>query len=179
MTKIYTKTGDAGETTLLGGEKVTKDCITLQVVGEIDELNSKLGEVVAYLWDEEPTEFLKKIQRDLFKVGAEVAGLQTELSEKIARVGEEEIVELENMIDSFSQDLPELNNFILPGGVLSASHLHHARTICRRAERALVSLGKEQKARGELFQYFNRLSDFLFTAARYINCQNGVEEQVV
>ncbi|EKD43248.1 MAG: ATP/cobalamin adenosyltransferase, partial [uncultured bacterium] len=78
MIKIYTKTGDTGETSLLGGQRVTKDCITLQVVGEIDELNSKMGEVVAHLWEEEPATFLKKIQQDLFKTGAEIASLQTE-----------------------------------------------------------------------------------------------------
>lgn len=176
MTKIYTKTGDTGETSLLGGERVTKDCITLQVVGEVDELNSKLGEVVAHLWEEEPAEFLKKVQRDLFKVGAELASLQTEFNSKIVKVGQEEIEELENNIDAYTDQLPELANFILPGGNLSAAHLHHARTICRRTERALVALGKEKKVRDELYKYLNRLSDYLFTAARWVNWNDGVEE---
>ncbi len=179
MTKIYTKTGDNGETSLLGGERVAKDCITLQVVGEIDELNSKMGEVVAHLWEEEPAGFLKKIQQDLFKTGAEIASLQTEFNSKITKIGQEEIHELENHIDSHSEQLPELNNFILPGGNLSAAHLHHARTICRRVERALVSLGKEKEVRSELYVYFNRLSDYFFTAARWINWNDGVEEQKV
>jgi len=176
MIKIYTKTGDSGETSLLGGKRVTKDCVILQVVGELDELNSKLGEVVAHLWEEEPVDFLKKIQRDLFKLGAELASLQTEFNAKILKIGEEEITELENNIDAFSESLPELTNFILPGGNLSAAHLHHARTICRRAERALVSLGKEKPVRMEAYKYLNRLSDYLFTAARWVNWQNGVEE---
>ena len=176
MIKIYTKTGDAGETSLLGGERVTKDCITLQVVGEVDELNSKLGEVAAHLWEEEPADFIRTIQRDLFKVGAELASLQTAINSKIEKVGQTEIEVLENNIDAYSEQLPELKNFILPGGNLSAAHLHHARTICRRVERELVSLGKEKQIRTELYQYLNRLSDYLFTAARFVNWHDGVEE---
>lgn len=176
MTKIYTKTGDTGETSLLGGERVTKDCITLQVVGEIDELNSKIGEAVAHLFGSSPTELLVKIQHDLFKVGAEVASLQTKVGENLVRIGEEEIKELEGNIDSCSEDLPELKNFILPGGCLAGAHLHHARTICRRTERVLVTLGKEKNVRPELYKYLNRLSDYLFVAARWVNYQEGVEE---
>lgn len=179
MIKIYTKTGDTGETSLLGGQRVTKDCITLQVVGEIDELNSKMGEVVAHLWEEEPAAFLKKIQQDLFKTGAEIASLQTEFNAKVVKIEQTEIEELENHIDAFAEQLPELTNFILPGGNLSASHLHHARTICRRVERELVSLGKEKEVRPELYKYFNRLSDYFFTAARWINWNDGVEEHKV
>ncbi len=176
MTKIYTKTGDTGETSLLGGERVTKDCITLQVVGEIDELNSTIGEVVAHLFGALPTEFLVKIQHDLFKVGAEVVSLQAKLGDGLVKIGEEEIKELEENIDNYWKDLPELKNFILPGGCLSGAHLHHARTICRRVERELVTFGKEQNVRPELYKYLNRLSDYLFTAARWVNFQEGVEE---
>lgn len=176
MIKIYTKTGDAGETSLLGGECVTKDCITLQTVGEVDELNSKLGEVVAHLWEEEPAEFLKKIQRDLFKVGAELAALQTVVEAKINKVGVQEVEELELAIDSCSDQLPTLTNFILPGGNVAAANLHSARAICRKAERALVSLGKDKVVRPDLYKYLNRLSDYLFVAARWVNFNNGVEE---
>lgn len=174
--KIYTKTGDTGETSLLGGQRVTKDCITLGVVGEIDELNSKLGEAVAHLWEEEPAEYLKNIQRELFKIGSEVASLQTDINSKLEKIGDAEIELLENNIDAFEEQLPELKNFILPGGNLSAAHLHNARTICRRVERELVSLGKDQIIRSELYKYFNRLSDYLFTAARWVNWHDGVEE---
>lgn len=179
MTKIYTKTGDTGETDLLGGGRVTKDCITLQVVGEIDELNSKIGEAVAQLFDNPPVEFLLKIQRDLFKVGAEVASLQTALNSTVEKIGEEEVGELEDNIDGLWKDLPELKSFILPGGSLSGAHLHYARAICRRAERALVSLGKEINVRPELYKYLNRLSDYFFAAARWVNFQEGVEETKV
>jgi len=176
MTKIYTKTGDQGKTSLLAGERVYKDCITLQTVGEVDDLNSKLGEVVANLWEDEPAGFLKKIQQDLFKVGAELAALQTAVEAKIKKVGEEEVSELEQMIDSYSEQLPPLTNFILPGGNLAAANLHSARVSCRRAERALVSLGKDKEIRADLYKYLNRLSDYLFVTARWVNFNNGVEE---
>ncbi len=176
MMKIYTKTGDQGETSLLGGVRVTKDCITLQVVGEVDELNSTIGEVVAHLWGDEPAEFLQKIQRDLFKVGAELASIQTQFHSKVEKVGDLEIEELESNIDSLSEQLPELKNFILPGGSVSGAVLHQARAVCRRSERALVTLGKEKEVRPELYKYLNRLSDYLFTAARWVNWSAGSEE---
>ncbi len=177
MTKIYTKTGDSGETSLLGGERVTKDCIALQVVGEIDELNSKLGEVVAHLYGEDPTEFLLNIQRDLFKAGAEIASLQNEsINKTLHKIGQEQIKQLEETIDEYAGGLPELKNFILPGGSVVGAHIHHARTICRRTERELVAMSKEIKIRSELFVYFNRLSDYLFTTARWVNYKEGVEE---
>lgn len=176
MNKIYTKTGDAGETSLVGGERVTKDCITLQVTGELDELNSKIGEVTAILFDNPPVEFLIKIQRDLFRVGSEVASLQMSVGGGVDKITETEAEELENMIDSFWKDLPELKSFVLPGGSLAGAHLHSARAICRRAERALVALGKEKEVRSELYKYLNRLSDYLFTAARWVNKEEGAEE---
>ncbi|MDO8509912.1 MAG: cob(I)yrinic acid a,c-diamide adenosyltransferase [bacterium] len=180
MIKIYTKTGDAGETSLLGGERVTKDCIALQVVGEIDELNSQLGDVVAHLYGEDPSEFLQDIQRDLFKAGAEVASLQNEaVGKTLNKISSDQIKKLEEAIDEYSAGLPELKNFILPGGSVVGAHIHHARTICRRTERALVAMGKEIKIRPELFEYFNRLSDYLFTTARWVNYKEGAEEIVV
>lgn len=179
MTKIYTKGGDKGETSLLGGTRVSKDCITLRVVGDVDELNSVLGQVVAHLYEEEPSGFLEKIQSDLFKVGAELASMQMEINSQIIKIEEEEIKELEQTIDEYTEQLPELKNFILPGGTNAGACLHHARSICRRVERELVALGKEQKIRPELYQYFNRLSDYLFTAARLVNAQGGVEETIV
>ena len=178
--KIYTKTGDAGETSLLGGDRVTKDCINLQVIGEIDELNCKLGEAVVNLGDEELSNFLIAIQRDLFKAGAEIAAMQRDnLVASINKIEEVDIKKLEEKIDEYWPQLPELKNFILPGGMEAAAFLHSARAICRRAERALVSLGKEKKVRSELYKYFNRLSDFLFAAARYVNIKNGREDIVV
>lgn len=179
MIKIYTKTGDQGETSLLGGARVSKDCITLRVVGEVDELNSVLGQTVAHLYEEEPAGFLEKIQSDLFKVGAELASLQMTINSHIIKVGEEEIKELEQAIDEYWEQLPELKNFILPGGTTAGATLHQARAICRKAERELVALGKEQTVRAELYKYLNRLSDYLFAAARFVNAQGGMAETIV
>jgi len=177
--KIYTKAGDHGETSLLGGSRVTKDCITLQTVGEIDELSSFLGIVISELDDKELIEFLLNIQRDLFKVGAELASLQTEIGKQMEKIGLPRVEILENKIDEFAKELPELKKFILPGGTKAGACLHEARAICRRAERALVSLGKEKPIRSELYMYLNRLSDFLFVVARWVNLKAKKEEIII
>ena len=211
--KIYTKTGDEGVTSLLGGSRVTKDCITLQVVGGLDELNSVLGMVVSLLRDlsvpqDDSSEILKQpassadkvqslpstglgddiinIQKDIFKISGELASLQSDIITVIStgakRSGEislKDIEELEKQIDQMEKELPELKNFILPGGSLVSANLHLARAVCRRVERELVSFGKEVKVRDEIFQYLNRLSDFLFVSARWVNLKLGNEEEVV
>ena len=180
MTKIYTKTGDTGQTSLLGGARTDKDCINLMVIGEIDELNAELGMARALLGAEVPTEFLRKISLDLFKVGAELAATQNAtLSQKLEKISDAQILELEQKIDEYWGELPELKNFILPGGCVASASLHSARAICRRAERALVTLGRETKLRLEIYQYLNRLSDYLFAAARFVNLKNGVEEEKI
>ena len=180
--KIYTKTGDKGETSLLGGGRVTKDCINLQVVGVLDELNAVLGVVVVELTKLpkfiELVEFIKNIQADLFKVGAETASLQSSQSfESLELVKLTQVEVLEKEIDKMCAELPKLNNFILPGGSLAGAYLHLARTVCRRAERELVGLGKQNQVRNELFMYLNRLSDYLFTVARWVNYQIGLSEK--
>ena len=203
--KIYTKTGDKGETGLFGGARVTKDCVTLQVVGALDELNAVLGIVVTVIPNECEGSLgrsLIKIQRELFKFGAEVASRQIKSQNsdiknidrettKIGKnksspknkllnsIGERDIFSLEKSIDEMWGELPELKNFILPGGCIASVHLHQARTICRRAERELVAFGKICPLRPELFQYLNRLSDWLFCAARYANFKSGAEEIIV
>ena len=229
--KIYTKTGDKGETSLLGGKRTSKSCLEIQVIGELDELNAALGVVVAQLSSppfqgevglpatlslarragvvaedgsrqanrrQTPStlplgkgemtliEFLQNIQRDLFKIGAELASLQTSLAVKITKINSDSVDELEKTIDEFWSQLPDLQNFILPGGNLAAAHLHLARAVCRRAERALVAFGDqlqksevrslESDLRPELKMYLNRLSDFLFAAARWVNFKVGEEE---
>lgn len=182
MIKIYTKTGDEGKTSLLSGERVTKDCILLQVVGEVDELNSSLGIVVSELKTLNKffqlTKFLQQTQCNLFKIGSELTALQTNLAQegKIKLIGILHIHTLEKIIDRLDKEMPSLNNFILPGGNIIASYLHRSRTICRRTERILVSLGKEKEIRKELYMYFNRLSDFLFTVARWVNFRLEIEE---
>ena len=173
--KIYTKTGDEGETSLFGGKRVCKDCIEMRVIGEIDELNASLGMVVFELQEGELKNFILEIQRDLFQAGSEVASLQTNL-QNIEKIDSEKISKIEQMIDKLWSELPELKNFILPGGCKAGALLHQARTICRRAERELVEFGKTAQIRPELYAYFNRLSDFLFTAARWVNFKAGVKE---
>ncbi len=187
MSKIYTKTGDKGETSLLGGRRVGKNCIEMQVIGEIDELNANLGVVTVLLNKKEEGAklkevilFLQNIQRDLFKIGAELASLQSPaLSDKINKIDDGRVGEMEECIDRFWRELPELKNFILPGGSLAGTEIHRARTICRRAERQLVEFSKKAVIRPELNIYLNRLSDFLFALARWINARDGVEEIIV
>lgn len=182
MTKIYTKKGDDGTTDLFGGGRVTKDCVNLRVVGEIDELNSIIGVAVEEVKKGgSKTQLivgvLNIIQKDLFKAGAELATLQDEVllssraqsKDFLQYIETVNVVELENSIDKWSEVLPELNNFVIPGGKNGAANLHYARAICRRVERELVTLGKEKKIRSELFQYFNRLSDLLFVVARFVD----------
>ncbi len=183
--KIYTKTGDAGETSLLGGRRVSKSCLEMHVIGEVDELNAALGVVVASLRNDSKNntqsllQFFQHIQRDLFKVGAELAALQGPLEGSIEKIDGSRVKEMETFIDTFWAALSELRNFILPGGSLSGAEIHMARTVCRRAERQLVDFAKTALVRPELIIYLNRLSDFLFAAARYINAQDGVEEIIV
>ncbi len=183
---IYTKTGDKGETSLLGGKRVSKSCLEMQVIGEIDELNACLGVVVSLFSKIDQIEkfntiikFLQSIQRDLFKVGAELASLQSPLGDKINKIDNTRAGEMETYIDKFWGELPELKNFILPGGSLVGAEIHRARTVCRRAERQLVDFSKNNLIRSELSIYINRLSDFLFALARFVNAKEGVEEMIV
>lgn len=170
MTKIYTKTGDAGETSLLRGERVTKDCVTIRVVGELDELSCVLGIARACARPIPAGDLaarIEKIQADLLRLGAEVAAAQRESVAAANKISLAEVEDLEKQIDEMSTDLPELKNFILPGSGEADAYLHLARAVCRRAERELVALGKDAPVRAEAFAYLNRLSDWLFTAARY------------
>lgn len=181
-----------------GGKRVGKSCLEIKVIGEIDELNAVLGIVVASLRGVKRPACrqagaaisldcfaslamtIQNIQRDLFKIGAELASLQVSHT-FTAKGGIEDrsVRMLEKMIDEFWAQLPELKNFILPGGSLAGAHLHQARAVCRRAERQLVKFGKQLpkfKLRQELNIYLNRLSDFLFVAARWVNFKAGEEE---
>ncbi len=193
--KIYTKTGDTGETGLLGGKRVSKGSLEIQIIGEVDELNAALGIVLMslrgavatrqshlssppVLWDCFVTlaMTIQNIQRDLFKVGAELAAIQTSMIERLEKVGTSRVEEMEKMVDEFWGELPELKNFILPGGSAAGAHLHLARVICRRVERELVAYGQTTPLRPELYIYLNRLSDFLFASARWVNFQAGEGE---
>jgi cob(I)alamin adenosyltransferase len=192
MSKIYTKNGDAGNTVLANGEKVTKDCVNLRVVGEIDELNCILGITISTVKEAKNLsrllEMLVSIQRDLFLVGAEISSLQNQSIHLSSRaqsrdplklIDNTKVIELETQIDTWTAELPELKNFILPGGHPVATHLHLARAICRRTERELVSLGKTKSIRPELYKYFNRLSDWLFVGARWVNWVSKEKDAIV
>lgn len=174
--KIYTKTGDNGITGLIGGQRVSKSSPRIAAYGDVDELNSILGIVCMETSHAPVKESLGQIQTALFTVGAQLASPKNvPKSEMITSV---HIDFLERQIDVISEQLPELRNFILPGGGRTASYLHLARTVCRRAERSIVSLAslENEIVDGWLMIYINRLSDFLFTIARLANQLESIED---
>ena len=175
--KIYTKTGDAGETGLFGGARVSKASLRVAAYGEVDELNSTIGWARVAVSNPELDGLLNKIQNELFEVGAEL-GSTTDRKEKggLPIIEEAQVDVLEKAIDTYEEGPPPLTSFVLPGGSESASRFHVARCVCRRAERALVALGAHEAVRGELFRYLNRLSDLLFVLARYANHAAGVPD---
>ena len=180
--KIYTKTGDKGETALYGGTRVSKASARVESYGTIDELNSFIGFAKTEITVEKVLNQLKKIQFDLFTVGSESATPTDKLtlangkSRLSLMISEVEIEELENWMDEFERGLKPLQYFILPGGGKAATSLHICRTVCRRAERAMVFLNETEEVRPELIKYLNRLSDYLFILARYISKISGEKE---
>jgi cob(I)alamin adenosyltransferase len=171
--KIYTRTGDTGETSLFGGARVRKDDARIEAYGTIDELNSFLG-VARAGWPASSLDGqLHLIQSDLFDIGAHLASPGTS---RFAGPDPARVAALEQTIDEMESDLAPLKTFILPGGTLAAANLHVARTICRRAERLVVSLRDEDEATKASITYLNRLSDFLFVAARFANHQQGLAD---
>jgi cob(I)alamin adenosyltransferase len=171
MMKIYTRGGDAGHTSLFGGSRVAKNDPLIEAYGTVDELNSVIG-VVRAVWPSGPLEPpLALIQADLFDLGAFLASPEaTALNVPSSRIDE-----LERDIDAMESELAPLRNFILPGGSLPAAHLHVARTVCRRAERLVVALGERY---AEVIRYLNRLSDYLFVAARFANMKLGRDDEL-
>ncbi len=169
---IYTKFGDKGTTSLIGSGTVPKDHPRVEAYGSVDELNSVLGIVIAFSETKSITDSLKKIQKDLFIIGTELASKKPPTKTiSPARVGE-----LEQEIDELESDLPPLNHFILPGGSKTASLLHHARTVCRRAERNVVSISQKEKINSSSISYLNRVGDLLFVLARTVNYKKKVDE---
>lgn len=175
--KIYTKTGDSGETSLYGGKRVPKNNPVIVLLGNIDELNSVFGILVSSLPQEleNLSEILKLRQKELFTAGSMVASLQSSIkSNHFKKISLRELTELEEQIDTWQDELPELKNFILPGGKLYGAYAHLARAVCRRVERSLVRLQDKQAIDPLLLAYFNRLADWLFVLARKINNGNDV-----
>ncbi len=171
--KIYTRTGDSGETSLFGGRRVPKNDLRIEAYGTIDELNSFIG-IARASWPSSPVDDeLGRIQSDLFDAGAHLA------SPGMTRFGgidASRIESLEQGIDRMESELAPLQNFILPGGSLAAAQLHAARSICRRAERLVVALNDTTPPAQMTIRFLNRLSDYLFVAARFANLKNGVND---
>lgn len=181
--KIYTKTGDKGETSLYGGTRVSKAAARVESYGTLDELNAFIGLAKAEISDEKVLNQLQKIQFDLFTVGSEAATPTDKLilangkSRLDLMISEKEISELELWMDDLNAELEPLQFFILPSGGKSAASIHVCRTVCRRAERAMVHLNETEELRPELIKYLNRLSDYLFILARYISKISGEKEE--
>ncbi|MFA5512653.1 MAG: cob(I)yrinic acid a,c-diamide adenosyltransferase [Candidatus Kapaibacterium sp.] len=177
--KIYTKTGDDGSTGLLNGMRVSKHDPRVESYGTIDELNSIIGLVRSVCENEEIEQELKKISNLLFNLGSDLAAPRNPAPKfEVIRLDESSIAYLEALIDKYTGKLPPLKNFILPGGTLAASFMHQARTVCRRAERLIVKLAEEEDIGHVAVKFVNRLSDFLFTAARYENYLSGIPDNV-
>lgn len=168
---IYTKTGDQGETSLFGGQRVRKSSDLVQAYGSVDELNSWVGVVVASVDNAHQKEFLEKIQSDLFIIGGNLAGWETDLSVLPTRV-----TEMEVEIDAMEESLTPMRNFILPGGSMAAAQIHVTRSVVRRVERLVVALAETQSVNPIIMQYLNRLSDLFFVLARFINKERHVED---
>jgi cob(I)alamin adenosyltransferase len=174
--KIYTKTGDSGETSLFDGTRVSKSDARVDAYGEVDELNAWIGLVRASHVGADLDEALLHVQRDLFALGARLADPAEKIASRITRasLGDGDVSRLEALIDELEKELPPLTRFILPGGTRTGAALHIARTVCRRAERRMVAL--EPPVDGILIRYVNRLSDLLFVIARAANHRGGVPE---
>ncbi len=171
LSKIYTRTGDDGSTGLGDGSRINKDHVRMESIGNVDELNSQIGLLITELsTEDEFAALLSRIQHDLFDLGGELAVPGFTL------VNAERISELEQSLDALNEDLPPLKNFILPGGSKPAALCHLARAICRRAERSLVALSREDQVNDTSRQYLNRLSDFLFVMARLLARRDGGDE---
>jgi cob(I)alamin adenosyltransferase len=174
--KIYTRTGDTGETSLFDGTRARKDDARVDAYGEVDELNAWLGLVRASPLDATVGEELVLIQRDLFALGAQLADPADKLAARVTKavIGDDHVLRLEQLIDRLEEQLPPLRRFILAGGTPAGAALHVARTVCRRAERRMVAL--EPPIDPVLVRYVNRLSDLLFVLARFVNRRGGIPE---
>jgi cob(I)alamin adenosyltransferase len=184
ITKVYTRTGDRGETALVGGKRVPKDSLRIEAYGAIDELNSIVG--LARVFNEESLdageahqfldEVLCQIQDELFDIGSELATPAEFFQQGMYRVSEDEIDRLEKLMDKCQEDLEPLKSFILPGGGRVGAYLHQSRTVCRRAERDILRLSREEEVNPDVLKYINRLSDLFFVLSRWIAKQTGEQE---
>lgn len=174
---VYTKTGDKGTTGLVGGTRVPKTHIRLEAYGTVDELNSNLGLLISYLTEEKDYEFLLDVQHKLFAIGSHLATDQEKIQlHDVSIITSADVERIEREIDAADEILPQLNSFVLPGGSSTAAICHVCRTVCRRAERRILTLSESYPISSELLVYVNRLSDYLFVLSRKINFNDGKDE---
>jgi len=179
ITKVYTRGGDKGKTSLVGGQRVSKACIRLEAYGTIDELSAHLGLLAAELPEGHEQMMVERIQNCLFNVCTNLATDQSKTPlYPSAHLPEGEISLLEQEVDTIMHELPEAQGFILPGGTREAAQAHVCRTVCRRAERRIVALSEEADVSPEVQQYINRLSDYLFVLAKKLNFIAGKQEKI-
>jgi cob(I)alamin adenosyltransferase len=184
LNRIYTKRGDKGETSLVGGQRVSKDAARIEAYGTVDELNSFVGLAVVSCEEmmskhprlESLLSILCRVQHELFNLGSILATLPEDVHPKQPRVTAEEVSQLEREIDEMNDSLPNLRSFVLPGGTRINAELHVTRTICRRAERLLITLARTESVPIETIQYLNRLSDAMFVWSRWVNVAVGAPE---
>lgn len=174
--KIYTKKGDKGETSLLGGTRVKKSHIRIESYGTVDELNSWIGLIRDQNIDKHSKEVLIHIQDRLFTIGSHLASDPSKKAIKIPDIKEDDITTLEKEIDKMNETLPEMRSFVLPGGHTTVSYCHVARCVCRRAERCAVNLSAEEQVEDIIVKYLNRLSDYLFVLSRKLSQDLKAEE---
>ncbi|MGE0548601.1 MAG: cob(I)yrinic acid a,c-diamide adenosyltransferase [Kofleriaceae bacterium] len=179
--RVYTRGGDKGETSLIGGDRVAKNDLRLECYGTVDEVNATLGLVcvalVASAAGDHMLPIIRRVQNELFNLGAELATPSAERRAKLPRIEQRHVDGLERDIDAVNDDLPELTSFVLPGGGAASAAFHLARTVCRRCERLVVGLAKTEDIGGELpVQYLNRLSDALFVWGRWCSLKDGQPE---
>lgn len=179
LNRIYTRTGDKGETRLVGGQKVAKDSVRLECYGTVDEFNSLIGVAAVTAREvalDELAQVLARIQHELFNLGSILATLPADVGPKQPRVTAADVTQLEREIDRMNEELPALRSFVLPGGSRLSAELHVCRTVCRRAERLVVALTRESEVDTTDIQYLNRLSDALFVMSRWANLKLGCGE---
>lgn len=174
-TKIYTKSGDQGETSLFGGKRVSKDDLRIEAYGTVDELNANLGYLSDLIEETSFKAFLFKIQNQLFNIGALLA-VDPAQDFKMPGIDENDVKMIEEEIDKMEEELTPLKNFILPAGNPIISHCHIVRCVCRRAERRVISLSKREEVEELIIHFLNRLSDYLFVLSRWLGQHLGVEE---
>jgi cob(I)alamin adenosyltransferase len=170
LDKIYTRTGDEGKTSLGDGTRLPKYHVRVEAYGSVDEANSAIGIAIVHIEDLAIRKVLEHIQNDLFDVGADLCRPESKQSDQVElRIVDHQVQWLEERIDEFNAALTPLTSFVLPGGSEASAHLHHARTVTRRAERRMVELADQAKVNAATLRYVNRLSDLLFVLARYLN----------